>query len=209
MSGRGKPVLLLGCGVFKREFALLPESLLDGFRPVFLDSMLHMEPARLDLILKNALEKTDAEQVVLAFGDCSPHLPDFDDQARTVRVAGCNCCEIWLGSQRYRELRKEAAFFLMPEWALRWEHIIRHELGLNTKELARDFMTQTMRRAVYIDTGVMPVPTEALEAFGWYTDLPVAVEKTGPEHLIAALEMAMRRVEEYSVTGNTSGMASL
>lgn len=191
-------MLLLGCGIFKREFSLLPESLRSAFHPVFLDSMLHMEPARLDLILKNALEKTEAEQVVLAFGDCSPHLPDFDNHARTVRVAGCNCCEIWLGGQRYGELRKEAVFFMMPEWALRWEHIIKEELGLKTKELARDFMAQTLRRAVYIDTGVIPVPIDALDAFSGYTDLPVALEKAGPRHFVAALETALRRVDGKS-----------
>ncbi len=196
MIGQEKPVLLLGCGIFKREFALLPVALRSGFHPVFLDSMLHMEPARLDLILKKALGKTDAGQVVLAFGDCSPHLPDFDNHARTVRVVGCNCCEIWLGRQRYRELRKEAVFFLMPEWAQRWEHIIRDELGLKTKELARDFMAQTMRRAVYIDTGVMPVPTGTLEDFSGYTALPMTVEKVGPEHFLAALESALRRINE-------------
>jgi len=196
MNGQGKPVLLLGCGIFRREFTLLPESLRSGFHPVFLDSMLHMEPARLDLILKTALGRTDEERVVLAYGDCSPHLPDFDNQARTVRVAGCNCCEMWLGRKRYGELRKEAVFFLMPEWTLRWEHIIKDELGLKTRELARDFMAQTMRSAVYIDTGVIPVPTAVLEAFSGYTCLPVEVEKTGTEHFIIALETALRRVRE-------------
>jgi hypothetical protein len=202
MSGEGKPVLLLGCGIFKREFALLPEFLRNGFHPVFLDSMLHMEPARLDLILTNALERAGDDPVVLAFGDCSPHLPEFDSHARTARVEGCNCCEIWLGRQRYRELRREAAFFLMPEWTLRWERIIKDELGLKTKELAKDFMAQTLRRAVYIDTGVIPVPTEALEAFSVYTGLPITVDKVGPGHFTAALETALRRIEEnFSLRG--------
>jgi len=208
MRSRQNPVLLLGCGVFKHEFDLLPETLRAKFRPVFLDSMLHMEPARLDLILKNALERQGGEPVVLAFGDCSPHLPDFGNQACTVRVAGCNCCEIWLGKQRYRALRKEAVFFLMPDWALRWEYIIKEELGLKTKDLARDFMAQTMRRAVYIDTGVIPVPTEALEAFSIYTDLPLTVEKVGPAHFAAALKSALRRLAGKSGTRGSPVMVS-
>jgi len=208
MKNKGKPVLLLGCGIFKREFAPLPESLRDGFHPIFLDSMLHMEPARLDLLLKNALEKTGDDPVVLAFGDCSPHLTEFDNHAHTVRVAGCNCCEIWLGKQRYGELRKEAAFFLMLEWALRWEHIIKDELGLETKELAKDFMAQTLRRAVYIDTGVIPVPTETLEAFSVYTGLPVTVEKVGYAHFAASLESALHRIAGKSSSGGSPGMVS-
>jgi hypothetical protein len=105
-------------------------------------------------------------------------------------------------------LRSEAVFFLMPEWTLRWEHIIKEELGLKTKELARDFMCQSMRRAVYIDTGVITVPTEALEAFSAYTGLPVTVEKVGPGHFAAALESALGRIEENFSLRETPVMVS-
>jgi len=185
-------VRLIGCGIFRNEFRLLPEALKATLKPSFTDSMLHMDPPRLDSILSAALEGEKEEETVLAFGDCCPYMRELASRNGVARTTGVNCCEIYLGQERYRQLRKEQVFFLMPEWAARWKHIFHSELELHTRELARDFMAQAMRRAVYIDTGTVPVPVEELAEFSEYTGLTVTVECTGPEHFAAALESALK-----------------
>lgn len=183
---------LIGCGIFKNEFELLPETLRASILPTFMDSMLHMNPARLDVILSAAMNGVRKEDTVLAFGDCCPYMREIASREGVARTPGVNCCEIYLGPERYRQLRRERVFFLMPEWATRWKHIFLTELGLHTKALARDFMAQSMRRAVYIDTGAVPVPLEPLAEFSEYTGLEVTIELTGPEHFAAALENALK-----------------
>ncbi len=194
-------VRLIGCGIFRHEFKLLPEPLQAAFLPSFTDSMLHMDPPRLDSILTAAMEGVQERETVLAFGDCCPYMREIASRAGVARTPGVNCCEIYLGSERYRELRKERVFFLMPEWAARWKHIFMTELGLHTQELARDFMAQSMRRAVYIDTGSVPVPVEALAEFSEYTGLGVTVEVTGPEHFAAALSKALAGMQKAAGHG--------
>jgi len=187
------PVRLICCGIFRHEFTLLPEDLRLAFKPEFLDSMLHMDPARLDRILSSALEGKRGGHTVIAYGDCCPHMCELSSRTGTARTPGINCCEIYLGEARYRQLRKEGVFFLMPEWATRWKHIFTRELGLADRQLAHDFMAQSMRRAVYIDTGTVPVPSEALAAFSEHTGLAVTIEKAGPGFLARALEQALER----------------
>ncbi len=205
MSHRPRPVSLLSCGIFRNEYQLLPEELRLALAPVFLDSMLHMDPGKLDGILDSFLQKHPDNPVVISFGDCCPHMLELGATICAARTEGVNCCEIYLGREHYRKLRKEATFFLMPEWARRWEHVVKNELGLTDKQLARDFMAQSMRKAVYIDTGVIPVPEAELAAFADYTGLLVSVEIVGPEHFIAAVQSALRQLDAGDPGGVPAG----
>jgi len=205
-AARDAPVRLIGCGIFKREFGLLPDRLKDAFEPVFLDSMLHMVPGQLDSVLGSILDFNPERRSVMAFGDCCPHMEELSARPRSARTAGDNCCEIYLGTERYRTFRKERTFFLMPEWAARWEGIFKDALGLKTSVLAREFVRHSMNQAVYIDTGLVPVPMDELAGFSEYTGLDVAIEPTGPAHFAAALDDALRIASRPgSVSGSSHG----
>lgn len=181
------PIDLLGCGIFAREFGLLPESLTRRFRPHFLDSMLHMRPEALEAALSARLEDGAGPWAIL-YGDCCPHMRELAGKAGRCRTRGCNCIEIALGSPRYRELRHERAFFFMPEWVSRWEEIFAFELGLVEPELARAFMQDEMSRIVYVDTGLISPPMEELGRIEERFGLPVSVEVAGTRGLAEALE---------------------
>ncbi len=62
-----------------------------------------------------------------------------------------------LGRERYRELMKAESFMLLPEWAVKWRHIMKTELGLS-HEVARDLMRENRRELVYLDTGLAEIP---------------------------------------------------
>jgi hypothetical protein len=195
VNRRPEPVRILSCGIFRDEYQLLPETLRQVLDPVFLDSMLHMDPAKLDGILARFLQKNGDKPALIAFGDCCPHMQERGASSCVARTDGVNCCEIYLGRERYRQLQKERTFFLMPEWTRRWEHIVKNELGLSDRQLARDFMSESMSKAVYVDTGVIPIPVKDLEAFSDYTGLSVRVETVGPGHFITAVQKALQQLD--------------
>jgi hypothetical protein len=183
-------ILLIACAIFASEFGRLQASLRDRFDVRFLDSMLHMVPEELDCRIGEALAGTDRPAVLL-YGDCSPHMREFARSPDRSRTAGCNCIEILLGSERYRDLRRNGAFFLMPEWAQRWEEVFKQHLGLGDPALARDFMRDSARELVYLDTGSGPLPGELLEEISLFLGLPVRVERTGLDGLETALRTAV------------------
>jgi hypothetical protein len=183
-------VPLIACAIFASEFRRLPESLRDRFEVRFLDSMLHMVPEELDRRLARELPE-DGRPAALLYGDCSPHMREYSGTLDRARTGGCNCIEILLGSERYRHLLRDGAFFLMPEWAVRWEEVFQKHLGLGDPALARDFMKDNAREIVYLDTGGGPPPEGLLADISGHLGLPVRVERTGLDRLEAALRTAL------------------
>lgn len=190
--------LCLACSILRREIEALQASLGSKLEVRYLGSMLHMTPELLDRQLAAILaaERATGRAVVLAYGDCCPRMLDYQDAPGTARTEGINCCELILGRDRYHALRKEGVFFLMPEWALRWRHIFEEELGL-TPANARNLMGEMHRRLVYLDTGLVPVPTEALEQAAEYTGLPWSVLPVDLEPLRTRLLASLAQVEPH------------
>ncbi|MFQ5435841.1 MAG: DUF1638 domain-containing protein, partial [Anaerolineae bacterium] len=128
-------------------------------------------------------ERQQAQQVLVLYGDCHPDMHQQERLPGVARIEGLNCPEILLGQERYRALRKEGVFFLMPEWTVRWREIFQDELGLS-REVARDFMGEMHTRLLYLDTGIMPLPQKHLRAVSDYTGLPWEVMAVAPDQLL-------------------------
>ncbi len=178
----------LCCGVVRAEMEeLLRRGLIDG-ELIFLDSMLHMDPPQLEAKLTETLKQNRAQPgfLVLVYGDCSAHMLDLVRSFHVGRVAVINCAQLLLGRDRYRRLMHEEAFLVLPEWARRWEHIMKSELGL-TKEVAQGLMGENRGVLVYLDTGLSPVPELHLAAFSAYTGLPWRIEMVTLDCMLAAL----------------------
>ncbi len=190
MHGR---IPLIACGIFRKEFEALPSDLQERFSPEYLDSMLHMRPLELDAALHGRLKALGDKPSVLLFGDCCPFMRDMAEAKDRARADGINCCEIMLGSERYRALRREGSFFFMPEWTERWEEVFKFELGFSDEALARGFMQEAMHKLVYIDTGLHAVPYDTLAAIERYFELPVSVERAGLSQLEKSLRQALAK----------------
>ena len=193
------PTVWLACGVLRAELQeLLRLGKIRG-ELMYLDSMLHMDPPKLEAMLTAALDRFDSEgkRVVLVHGDCCPRMLDIVRQYRAGRTNAINCVQMLVGRARYRELMQSGAFVLLPEWALRWKEVFRTELGL-TKDVAHDLMRENRKELVYLDTGLAPVPHEALADCAAYTGLPVRVEQVSLAHLLEML------LEAQSITTRTS-----
>lgn len=181
----------LSCGVVRAELEELKcRGLIEG-ELLFLDSMLHMDPPQLEARLTEALEHENYAPgcLVLVYGDCSAHMLDIVRRFRVGRVSVINCAQLLLGRERYRQLMREEAFLVLPEWAKRWEHIMKSELGLN-EEVAHTLMGENRGVLVYLDTGLVPVPEQYLQEFSTYTGLPWRVEAVSLDNLLASLLVA-------------------
>jgi hypothetical protein len=178
--------------------------LIDG-ELLFLDSMLHMDPPQLEARLTETLEQKlgEFDCLVLVYGDCSAHMLDIVRHFRVGRVRVINCAQLLLGRDRYRQLMREEAFLVLPEWARRWEHIMKTELGLN-QSVAHDLMGENRGVLVYLDTCLVPVPEQYMQAFSAYAGLPWRVEAVSLDILLASLlearsEAANLNSQEISV----------
>ena len=195
MKDESAPVVCIACSIFKKEIQHLLQEHEWDVPCRFLGSMLHIVPKRLEEELKNTLAEVQQEgnRVVLAYGDCCPRMENMEAQQEASRTKGINCCEILLGRDDYRRMRKEGVFFLIPEWTLNWKQIFKHELGLEGIN-AVTFMQEMHTRFVYLDTGLVPIPTLQLEEISAFAGLPVEVLPTSLDHLLANLKAATGKV---------------
>ncbi len=191
----------IACSIFRKEIEALHASGQLDLPVEFLNSMLHLVPAKLEGRLKNALETSREqhpnEDVVLAYGDCCGHMEAFEAEPGTARTEGINCCEIVLGRETYRKLRKEGAFFLMPEWALAWKQVFVSQLGL-LGPCAKTFMQEMHTRMIYLDTGLIPVPHESLREASDFLGLPVEIRPVSLEPLLASLKRAAASADRHA-----------
>jgi hypothetical protein len=185
------PKVCIACSIFRRELEQFQAEGRTALSMRYLDSMLHMQPERLQERVQALLAEHLARggDVVLVYGDCCPRMLDYQQLPGVARTAGINCCEILLGRERYRALRREGAFFLMPEWALDWRRAFHDALGPR-KETARMLMRDMHTRLVYLDTGLVPAPERELEEIAEYTGLPVERMAVTLDALLAALQDA-------------------
>jgi len=65
----------------------------------------------LSKVFANSHSRSSENKILLLYGDCSPSMRDFGSNEHITRGEGINCCEILMGREKYRELRKERVFF--------------------------------------------------------------------------------------------------
>lgn len=196
MNASEENIVCITCSIFKREIESLQEKGQLSFPVRYLDSMLHMKPEQLRQQLSAQVDEElqQGRRIILIYGDCQSHMIDLAEKPGVVRTEGINCVEIFLASERFRQLRKEGAFFLLPEWTVRWKEIFQNELGLN-EDNARDFMTDMHKKLIYLDTGVIDVPEDLLETLSQYCGLPWSVLKVSHENLLQSILRAAEKLK--------------
>jgi hypothetical protein len=175
---------VIACSIFKKEIESLIESDQLAGEFTYVDSDMHMFPQQLDKVLAKLI-KPDC---LLCYGTCHSRMAEQQNAGLIHRVNGLNCCEIFLGSQSYRKLRGEGAFFLLPEWTMKWEHVFKVLLGFSESKLASQFMNEMHTKFIYINTGISPVPHQTLEEISHYFSIPVETIDIDLVHLKNAIK---------------------
>ncbi len=192
-----KPISFIVCGVFRPEIKALQEKRLLDFPIKYLDSNLHMKPEVLCNRLAKLLDKraNEDKKVLLTYGECHAHMIDQESEENVIRLEGVNCIEIFLGTEKYRQLLKEKAFFLLPEWVLRWKKIISKILDLDSKSTI-EIIKDSHSKFVYIDTGVLPIPEKEIKECSKYFDLPYEILNISLDNFLNLLNKALGELIE-------------
>jgi hypothetical protein len=165
-------IIGISCSIFRKEIEKLIEEKRLSIPFVFLDSMLHMNPEKLQMELNQRIneEELKDKKIAIIYGECHPYFDKYYYNEKIEKIEGMNCVEIILGKVRYRALRKEGVFFLLNEWVWRWEDVFKIELGLNN-ENAKNLMEEMHSKLLDLDTGVSPVPYDILNQISDFTGL--------------------------------------
>jgi len=184
-------IVAICCAVFKAEVEALRQQNWPDLMIHYQSSMLHMKPEKLVIRLDRVVEQETLQgnKIILIYGDCCTGMADLSNRPGVVRTRGNNCCDLLLGSAEYKRISHDGAFFLFPEWASRWRHIFKVELGLNQTNAA-DLMSDMHRKLVFLDTGVVPVPVADLQECSNYCELPLEVMPVSLDPLRAAIQDA-------------------
>lgn len=195
-----KSAVLICCSALKPEVEQLCRTHWPDHKLTFLTSTMHLHPERLAAALQSVLEAEQKQnnRVVMIYGDCCARMTALESMPGVVRIRGKNCCELLLGTDEYRRLSHEGAFFIIPKWACRWKRFF-SGLGLN-RENASSLMQDLHSRLIYLDTGLAPVPENALHECADYCGLPYEVRPVSLEFFRAGIEDALRRSGADSVT---------
>jgi hypothetical protein len=171
-------IIIIACSIFKNEIEHLKTLGKIKVPVVYINSMLHMVPRELQQVLDEKLDEYKRYKIVLVFGDCHARMVDYEKNKNVVRTQGINCCEILMGTDSYKRVRKEGAFILLPEWADRWTEVFMDYMGFKRQSELKSFMTDMHKKLVYVDTGFQKRNTPLLNQISEYTGLPLEIHQS-------------------------------
>jgi len=185
-------LLLLGCGILHEEIKFLIEKNgwpLDTF---FLDSTLHIDFDALSKNLMFALAKHTGRKTIIFYGACHPLMEKILDDAKVSRTTGQNCVEMLLGYERFTGELSKGAFFLLKDWARRFEVILKKTLGDN-EAIWKAIYQGDRKYLACIRTPCSGDFAAEAEAAGKMVGLPLKWMDVSLEHLELVLQAAMTK----------------
>ena len=125
----GARIPFVGCGILEREVAWLARKNDWPIDMHFLDSSLHVDFERLEAGLTAALSHHPQDTAVVLYGACHPRIERILAAAGACGIGAQNCVELLLGKTEFTQELANGAFFLLEEWVLRWDQIIKAAFG--------------------------------------------------------------------------------
>lgn len=192
------PLLLLGCGILRKEIRFLMEKNGWPLELHFLDSALHIDFDKLSLSLKATLDHHAEREKIVFYGACHPQMETILAASGTFRTAGQNCVEMLLGPEQFSAELEQGAFFLLEEWAHRWEKIVTATFGTNL-EVIREIYQSDRNYLLCISTPCSDDFRGEAEAAGRLVGLPLRRLDVSLDHLEMVLQKAIdRKMQEAS-----------
>ncbi len=151
MVGPSKNILLLGCGILQKEIKFLIDKNQWPLDTEFLDSALHVNYEKLAHDLQTGILRNNGRDIVVFYGCCHPRMEKILETAHTFRTEGQNCVEMLLGREKFMEELTKGAFFLLEDWALRWDDAIGNTFG-GKPEVAREIFQLSSRYLLCLRT---------------------------------------------------------
>jgi hypothetical protein len=187
-----KPPVLVGCGILSREIEYLIAKNGWTLDCDFLPSSLHMDLNALARELTSGLERNNDRSTIVFYGCCHPLMDHMLSNAKTLRTCGRNCIEILLGTEVYDRELKAGAFFLLDDWAWKWDDIMTSTFGHNRAILA-EIMQLDRKYLLAVRTPCSRDFSEPAEIASRQTGLPLRWLDVGLDHLESVLVEAIAR----------------
>ena len=124
---------LIGCGILKKEILFLINKNKWDIETKFIDSDLHNYFEKLYEKLEYEINLCNDKKCIVFYGCCHPSIDKLLEQKKVIRTNGQNCIEMLLGKKLFNEELANGAYFLLEEWALRWNEMIPRTFGCNNE----------------------------------------------------------------------------
>lgn len=182
--------VLLGCGILAREIERIIRERGWSLDCDFLPSALHMNLDALSRELSSGLKRNSGRFTTVFYGCCHPLMDRMVGEAGAVRTPGRNCMEMLLGTEVYDRELMAGAFFIMDEWAWRWDDIMTRTFGPNRTILA-EIMQLDRKYILAIRTPCSLDFSEAAQNASRQTGLPLRWMDIGLERLETVVQAAV------------------
>ena len=186
------PLLLLGCGILHKELRFLIQKNSWPVETFFLDSALHIDFDKLYLALTSALQQHAGRDVIVFYGACHPLMEQILASAGRFRTTGQNCVEMLLGAELFTRELEQGAFFLLEDWARRWERIVTATFGTN-REVIREIYQGDRAYLLCISTPCSADFRAEAEQAGRLVGLPLRWLAVSLDQLETVLQDAINR----------------
>ena len=197
---RTEPLLMLGCGILKKEIDYLIAKHKWPVDSLWFDSSLHVDFSALELTLRHALQRNQQRCKLVFYGTCHPLMDKILGQD-VRRVAGQNCVDILLGNELFTEKLAEGAFFLLEDWALHWEHVTARTFGSNPVIL-REIFQLSHTHLLCLRTPCSGDFSAAAAAVGQKVGLPLRWLDVSLDNLESVLLAGMQSSKEVTQCPN-------
>lgn len=186
-------LLLMGCGILKNEVRYLINKNSWPVDTVFFDSALHCELNKLSHCLTTGLARHAGREIVVFYGTCHPLMDRLLEEAHTFRTEGQNCVDMLLGNELFTRELLDGAFFLLEEWARRWEYIVTKTFGTKNWEVIREMFGGDRKYLLCLRTPCSGDFSREAEEAGRLVGLPLRWMDAGLDHLETVLAAAITR----------------
>ena len=181
---------LIGCGILRKEINRLIIENNWQLHTTFLDSSLHFDFDKLHKNLTSALNKHSNQNCTVFYGTCHPLMENILYDTKTTRTKGQNCVEILLGSGLFTKELSNGAYFLLEDWALRWDYIIPKTFGTDM-EVTRQIFQEDRKYLLGIRTPCSGDFTKEAEHAAQSVGLPLHWMNVDMDHLKSVLISAL------------------
>jgi len=171
------------CGMLRREIETL---LRDRHVEIqFIPPALHVKYPRLAAELDAAKKISAGHDMAFVIGrECHPEMDRLVGDGRIIQAR--NCLAMLLGDQMAEFDRQARTFYLTSGWLDNWRQMYVEGMGWDTVEARIKF--GYYQRALYLDTGLVPIDEEKILDFFEFTQVPVEIAAISLDHLRRLLD---------------------
>lgn len=190
---KNNKILLVGCGILQKETEWLIKKNSWDVDTVFLDSALHVNFEKLAKSLNDNLTKYEGRHIVVLYGACHPLMEKTLENAKTFRTMGQNCVDMLLGNKLFMDELLKGAYFLIEEWATRWDQIVTITFGSKNKQVIREIFQIDRKFLLCIKTPCSGDFVAEAEAASEMIGLPLRWMDVNLDHFESVLQTAITR----------------